>query len=99
MAKYSSASPWYATASNNLYLELLDIRPVPAESDDFEYTIEPQYRHRPDLLAFDLYGNTKLWWIFVQRNMDVIKDPIYDFEPGKKIKIPKQSNLNKYLGI
>jgi hypothetical protein len=30
--------------------------------------------------------------------MDVLKDPIYDFEPGKKIKIPKQSNLNKYLG-
>jgi hypothetical protein len=99
MAKYNSVSPWYSTPANNLYLELLEIRPVPAESDDFEYTIEPQYRHRPDLLAFDLYGNTKLWWIFVQRNMDVIKDPIYDFEPGKKIKIPKQSNLNKYLGI
>ena len=99
MAKYSSASPWYSTASNNLYLELLDIRPVPAESDDFEYTIEPQYRHRPDLLAFDLYGNTKLWWIFVQRNMDVIKDPIYDMESGKKIYLPKLSTLKEVLGI
>jgi hypothetical protein len=98
MAKYSSTSPWYNTPSNSLYLEMLEIRPVPSDADDYVYTIEPQYRHRPDLLAYDLYGTSKLWWVFVQRNMDVLKDPIYDFEPGKKIKIPKQSNLNKYLG-
>jgi hypothetical protein len=98
MAKYSSTSPWYNTASNSLYLEMLEIRPVPSDVDDYVYTIEPQYRHRPDLLAYDLYGTSRLWWVFVQRNMDVLKDPIYDFEPGKKIKIPKQSNLNKYLG-
>jgi alpha-L-fucosidase len=72
---------------------------VPAESDDFKYVIENQYRHRPDLLAFDLYGDPKLWWVFVQRNMDVIKDCIYDFEPGTVIFIPKKSNLQNYLGI
>jgi hypothetical protein len=31
--------------------------------------------------------------------MEVIKDPIYDFEVGKKIYLPKKSNLQKYLGI
>ena len=30
------------------------IRPVPV-FDDPLYTIEPQYLHRPDLLAYDLY--------------------------------------------
>jgi alpha-L-fucosidase len=99
MAKYAKTSPWTNTPQNNLYLELLEIRPVPAEADDFRYTIENQYRHRPDLLAFDLYGTPKLWWVFVQRNMSVIKDPIYDFVPGTKIFIPKKSNLNKYLGV
>ncbi len=99
MATYSQSSPYKSTPQNNLYLELLEIRPVPAEPDDFLYTIENQYRNRPDLLAYDLYGNAKLWWVFVQRNMQVIKDPIYDFEPGKKIYLPKKSNLQKFLGV
>lgn len=99
MATYNKTSPWSTTLQNNLYLELLEIRPVPAEKDDFLYTIENQYKHRPDLLAYDLYGNPKLWWVFVQRNMSVIKDPIYDFEPGTQIYIPKKSNLEKFLGV
>jgi hypothetical protein len=99
MANYSNASPYANTSENSLYLELLEIRPVPAEPDDFRYVIENQYRHRPDLLAYDLYGNAKLWWVFVQRNMSVIKDPIYDFEPGTTIFLPKKSNLEKFLGV
>lgn len=99
MATYSKYSPWSSTAQNKLYLELIDIRPVPAEKDDFKYVIESQYRHRPDLLAYDLYGNAKLWWVFVQRNMEIIKDPIYDFETGTTIFLPKRSNLEKFLGV
>jgi hypothetical protein len=96
---YTKSSPYSTTKQNKVYLELLSIRPVPAEPDDFRYVIESQYRHRPDLLAYDLYGNPKLWWVFVQRNMSVIKDPIYDFEPGTVIYLPKRSNLEKFLGI
>jgi len=96
---YPETSPWASTNINNLYMELLTIRPVPAEPDDFKYTIENQYKHRPDLLAYDLYGTSKLWWVFVQRNMNVIRDPIYDFEPGVTIYIPKKSNLQKFLGV
>jgi len=80
-------------------MEVLTIRPVPAEADDFRYTIENQYTHRPDLLSFDLYGTPKLWWVFVQRNMSVIKDPIYDFVAGTTIYIPKKTNLQRFLGI
>ena len=99
MAKYSQRSPYSATTQNNLYLELLQIRPVPAEKDDFRYTIENQYNRRPDLLAYDLYGSAQLWWVFVQRNMDVLKDPIYDFVSGTVIFCPKKSNLQKFLGV
>jgi hypothetical protein len=99
MATYTKSSPWVNTPTNNLYLELLEIRSVPAEADDFRYIIESHYKHRPDLLAYDLYGNPKLWWVFVQRNMSVIKDPIYDFEPGVTIYLPKKSNLQKFLGV
>jgi hypothetical protein len=99
MATYSNFSPYSDTPQNNLYLELINIRPVPSEADDYLYVIENQYKHRPDLLAYDLYGNARLWWVFVQRNMNTIKDPIYDFEPGVQIYIPKRSNLEKFLGV
>jgi hypothetical protein len=99
MAAYAKSSPWALTPQNNLYLELLTIRPVPAEADDYQYTIEPQYKNRPDLLAYDLYGDPKLWWVFVQRNMKEIRDPIYDFTPGKTIFLPKKINLERYLGV
>lgn len=99
MANYTNSSPWLQTPQNSLYLELLNIRPVPAEADDYRYVIENQYRHRPDLLSYDLYGDAKLWWVFVQRNMSVLRDPIYDFVPGAIIFLPKKSNLEKFLGV
>lgn len=99
MARYKKTSPYYTTKENSLHLELLSIRPVPAEADDYAYTIETHYKHRPDLLAYDLYGNSELWWVFVQRNMSVLKDPIFDFQPGTVIYCPKKSNLEKYIGV
>ena len=100
MAKYSGTSPYSATTIvDEQYLDILRPRTVPSSSDDFLYTIESQYSRRPDLLAFDLYGSPKLWWVFAQRNMDIIKDPIYDIEPGVVIKLPKGKNLRRLLGL
>lgn len=98
-ASYSNTSPWFTTPINNNYLDVLTIRPVSAEVDDFLYTIEPQYAYRPDLLAFDLYGTPSLWWVFIQRNLDVLQDPILDFVPGTQIYICKNSSLTTALGI
>ena len=99
MAIYSRSSPWANTRQNNLYLELMEVRSIPSDPDDFRYIIEVQYRHRPDLLAYDVYEDERLWWVFAKRNMNVIKDPIYDFEPGIAIFLPKKSNLEQFLGI
>ena len=99
MATYSNTSPWYKTKIKNNYLDVLTIRPVSADADDFLYTIEPQYTYRPDLLAYDLYGEVNLWWVFMQRNLDVIQDPILDFVPGKQIYLCKNSSLTTALGL
>jgi hypothetical protein len=96
----SVTSPYYKTKkANGNYLDLLIIRPVPADPDDIQYTIEPQYNFRPDLLAFDLYGSSKLWWIFAQRNLDIIYDPIFDFKVSTTIYLPKNSRLKAVLGL
>ena len=99
MATYSSTSPWYTTEFTQDYLDVLSIRPVSAEPDDILYTIQAQYAYRPDLLAYDLYGDASLWWVFTQRNLDVIQDPVFDFSPGTQIYLPKGSSLKSILGI
>lgn len=98
-AEYKFTSPWYNTPMTNNYLDIWEPRPISAQPDDFNYTIQPQYNYRPDLLAHDLYGTSKLWWVFMQRNIDVISDPIYDFKVGVIIKLPKKSLLLSNLGI
>jgi len=100
MANYSSTSPWHLTPTvEDTYLDVLSIRPVPAADDDILYTVQPQYAYRPDLLAYDLYGTIELWWVFAQRNMDILKDPINDLLPGIKIYLPKGPDLSQLLGV
>jgi hypothetical protein len=99
MANYSSTSPWYKTNVEEDFLGILEIRPVAAEPDDFLYTIEPAFIHRPDLLAYAIYGTSRLWWVFIQRNLDVLQDPIYDFVPGTQIFIPQKAALFSSLGL
>ena len=99
MAKYSNTSPYFTTPENTISLDFLVPRTITAEQDDVLYTIDRIYAYRPDLLAYDLYGTPRLWWVFAQRNPDTIEDPIYDFAPGVTIQLPKLSNLKSNLGI
>ena len=98
-ATYSNNSPWFTTQMNQDYLDTLSIRPVSAEPDDILWSIDAKFAYRPDLLAYALYGDPALWWVFIQRNLDVLQDPIFDFVPGKKIYLPKGSGLRTVLGI
>ena len=99
MAKYSSTSPYFGTAQTNTILDVYVPRTITAEHDDQSYTIERTYAYRPDLLAYDLYGTPRLWWVFAQRNPDEIEDPIYDFKMGVTIRLPKPANISNDLGI
>ena len=84
---------------DNAYLDIARIRPLISDVTDQEYTVPPKFANRPDLLAYDLYGSPKLWWVFAQRNMDTIKDPIYDLKVGTKIYLPKASDIKSRLGV
>jgi len=99
MARYTKSSPYYNTSQGIETLGYLSKRLFAFEPDDINYEIDTFYENRPDLLAHDLYGNSKLWWVFMHRNMDVITDPIWSFTAGKLIRIPKKTVLEKYLGI
>jgi hypothetical protein len=99
MAIYSNYSPYADTDLSKGYLDVMNFRTVPAEANDVLFTVTASYTHRPDLLAYDLYQNSSLWWVFAQRNPSVLKDPIYDLEPGVQIYLPKLSSMKQTLGI
>ena len=50
-------------------------------------------------MAHVAYGTKDLWWVFAQRNMDTIKDPVFDFVAGVEIYLPQQGLLRTNLGI
>jgi len=96
---FKNTSPYYQTPFNGSYLDIMTMRNIPALSEDVEYEILPQYEYRPDLLAFDLYDDVNLWWVFDVRNKDVIKDPVFDMFAGQKIRIPLMETLQRSLGL
>ena len=99
MAQYDATSPYYVTGYSQFFLDTMVNRPIPKENDDLTFTINTTYQYRPDLLAFDLYGNAGLWWVFYQRNPNTLQAPPLDFAVGTLIYLPKMTTLKTALGF
>ena len=99
MSRYNNLSPYYSTNQSSGYLDVIEWRSIPVEDDDILFTLTKSYEHRPDLLAYDLYGDVGLWWVFSVRNSSKIKDPVFDMLAGTAIYIPKLSSIKTSLGI
>ena len=93
MADYNKQSPYSKTSTVGDYLDIMTERSVINDRSDETYVIESRYDMRPDLLAYDLFGSSRYWWLFALRNKDTIIDPIQDFRTGVVIRIPKISNV------
>lgn len=97
---YPPTSPYFNTdIVNNQYLDIMVNRPIPYDPTDQYWQITPIYNLRPDLLAYDLYNDSKLWWVFAQRNPNKLKDPLFDFVSGVQIYIPTQATIKDALGL
>jgi hypothetical protein len=99
MATYNATSPYYTTGYSQFFLDTMVNRPIPSQSDDLPFTINQTYQYRPDLLAFDLYDNGGLWWVFYQRNPNTLTKPPLDFKMNTFIYVPKMSTLRSVLGF
>lgn len=100
MALYNANSPYYNTdVVNRQFLDIMIDRPIPKDPLDIYWQITETYSMRPDLLAYDLYNDGGLWWVFAQRNPNRIKDPLFDFVAGTWIFLPQLTNLKTALGI
>lgn len=97
---YSQSSPYFNTGVYaDDFLDLMVNRPITTLMTDEYWEITATYHLRPDLLAYDLYQDSKLWWVFAQRNPNTLKDPLYDFTAGTKIYLPEFNTLQTDLGL
>jgi hypothetical protein len=98
-ASYSPTSPYFKTGLiDNKFLDILNYQTIPAQADDIYQQITTTYQYRPDLLSFDLYGKVDYWYVFILRNRDLLRDPVWDFTADKQIYIPKLSTILTTLG-
>jgi hypothetical protein len=98
MAIYKNTSPYSETDYSKGYLDVITFRSVPESVGDIVYTIPKEYENRPDLLAYKLYGDVDLWWVFSVRNSNIIRDPVFDMVAGITIYLPTQDTLKSILG-
>jgi len=97
---YPATSPYYTTGIvNSKFLDVMVNRPIPMQQSDIYWRITPVYEYRPDMLAYDLYSDSRLWWVFAQRNPNTLADPYGDFVAGVGIYLPKVDLLKQVLGI
>ena len=97
--QYSKTSPYVNTETYGFFLDVTTFRDIPTIASDVVYQIAATYKYRPDLLAYDLYGDSALWWVFAMRNPNTIQDPVFDFLPGTTIYIPKKETIVATLGL
>jgi len=102
MAKveYSKVSNYNLTNMNSKYLETF-VPPIDVTQIDelslTSLTLAGQYNKRPDLLAHDQYGDSRLWWVFTFFNRQKLRDPVNDFKSGVKLNIPTKSQIERLI--
>jgi hypothetical protein len=96
---YRATSAYFETPATKANLGLLVNRRIPKQSNDQRFQINATYNLRPDLLAFDLYEDSDLWWVFAQRNPNTLPDPLFSFVEGTTIFLPRLSVLREALGL
>lgn len=97
---YQRTSPYYSTKQVNQYVPYLDFWDgyfVLPNAKDTLVSIDAQYNRRPDLMSYAWYQTPHLWWVFMLRNPDVIKDPVWDFLQGKVIYVPAKETLSRFI--
>ena len=96
---YDATSPYFNTGYSKFFLDVMVNRTIPKAVDDLLFTINQTFQYRPDLLAYDLYGDSALWWVFYQRNPNTLQAPPLDFAAGTAIYLPKLATLQSVLGF
>lgn len=97
MTTFDSRSFYKKTSNDGFFLGYYEPVYLPFHSTDYYMVIPTEYDLKPGMLAYKLYGNAQLMWIFSVYNRDVINDPLFDFRAGTIIRVPTKDRLSNIL--
>jgi len=89
---YHPKSYLHNTEFNKFYLDVAKL-PDLTDVGGTYITVPPECENRPDLLSYQQYGTSRLWWVIALANADLIKDPLWDLKSGMRLFIPSKSIL------
>lgn len=55
--------------------------------------VEPKYQYRPDLLSYNLYGNSSYWWVIALINRQQLQDPVRDLKAGMVLRVLSKADI------
>ncbi len=85
ISRYRSQTPIYYGENRILTFDLYKRQKYIPNGQERIMLITKGTEYRPDLVAWDIYGASELWWKILEANN--IKD-VYDFKAGKTIILP-----------
>lgn len=94
---YSSLSQYSNTQQTTWYLDVYTDLGFGPDSSDQQIVLDSRFKNRPDKLAYELYGQSSLWYLFYLVNNN-ISDPIFDMVPGNKIYVPLPQRVADFFG-
>lgn len=83
------------TKTNAIGMPNVDLYSIFLTDDDVYYTIPKQYQYRPDLISFNFYGNSKLYWVLIYANK--FGNSPEDFKEGVTIRVPSYKRVRELL--
>lgn len=84
-SRYADSKVIYYSESKKLTFPLYKKKDTVKSKQDKFTIISQSQEYRPDLTAYEFYGDPEFWWKILEANN--IKD-IYDYKAGKSIRIP-----------
>ena len=72
--------------SNKPFIVLRKSLQLKEDSTDTMILVTQEFEKRPDLLSFNIYGVSELWWVIYEFNN--IRDPFFDLKAGQILRIP-----------
>ena len=68
------------------YYKNIEYPSVPIKPTDIYFIAKTG--DRLDTIAFDFYGDSRLWWVVSRANPDVIKRDSFFITPGLRVRVP-----------
>ena len=93
MTTFDKRSIYRKTSNDGFFLGYYEPLYLPQHSTDYYMVIPTEYDLKPGMLAYNLYGDAQLLWIFSIYNRETIIDPLFNFRAGKIIRVPTKERL------